>query len=95
MVDEEGRVAEVVAMRGLRLKAGLDCGRLRGEINCVTVRSKSGFVHVVVLRGEWSWEQLAPAAGCVTAGALASCQHTPKLHCCVLQVGPGFMRSLN
>lgn len=36
--DITGVAHEVVAMRGLRLKAGLDCGRLRGEVNCITGR---------------------------------------------------------
>ena len=36
--DAHGVSQEVVVFRGLRLKCGLDCGKLQGEINGITGR---------------------------------------------------------
>ena len=36
--DANGVAQEVVVFRGLRLKCGLDCGKLQGEINGITGR---------------------------------------------------------
>ncbi|GIL47993.1 hypothetical protein Vafri_4714 [Volvox africanus] len=68
---------DIVVFRGLRLKAGVDMGRLRGEINCVTGRmsyrgramnraarivAAAGSGQILASREAWLAASLQPAA---------------------------------
>ena len=47
---------QVVVFRGLRLKCGLDCGKLQGEINGITGRMSYRFGEMGGLLGEGEGE---------------------------------------